>query len=586
MKTKNLINKCKALITLIALTAVIALPNTASAAIIFQDDDFHDIVSPGLHLDSDGDGSLTPSIKFGNDATASENGNITWDITNNEFDFDHSINVTGGIEASGYVNLSGASATRLREFNNATPSGNVLCTYDGEIAVNQSDNMVYICTTVSTSPPAAAGSVWTAVFSAGSYLRSDTSDSFTSGTLTLGAGTTLDATAGAIIIQNGTTTPATCTEGELFFETDANLFYVCSGTNTWSTTGSQDFESIFTTDADGILTTSDTLFGIATGTGEFDVTSTGLIDFNSASFTLDTTGTFSIDGVGASNVTTSTGNLTLSTTTSGDVDITGATNVDLASTAGDVTFTSGDDIIFDDAQLSSAVQLTDTATAIAATYGTSGIIDALNSLASTANGAGASNIGVEDSAGNYTATDVEGVLTEIAGQIGSGADNNEDLTFYPEYPDAVIWADGTNNKGKMESLYDDTNDEHSYRWTSQQATTQDMSIKFRFPLPPDFSANGDFTYKFRTGNTTEADNDVEVYLYNATNGPTLCASDTTNGSATWATGTLASATISGTCTGANALDAGDIMEIEVKLFDNTGATDFADIGVLKLVYTN
>lgn len=40
-----------------------------------------------------------------------------------------------------------------------------------------------------------------------------------------------------------------------------------------------------------------------------------------------------------------------------------------------------------------------------------------SALASTANGEGASLVGVEDSAGNYTATTVEGVLTEIDGRL-------------------------------------------------------------------------------------------------------------------------------------------------------------------------
>ncbi len=40
-----------------------------------------------------------------------------------------------------------------------------------------------------------------------------------------------------------------------------------------------------------------------------------------------------------------------------------------------------------------------------------------SSLASTANGLGSSMIGVEDSAGNFTATEVEGVLAELAGSI-------------------------------------------------------------------------------------------------------------------------------------------------------------------------
>ena len=40
-----------------------------------------------------------------------------------------------------------------------------------------------------------------------------------------------------------------------------------------------------------------------------------------------------------------------------------------------------------------------------------------DSLASVANGEGASMVGVEDAAGNYVATDVEGVLTEIDGRL-------------------------------------------------------------------------------------------------------------------------------------------------------------------------
>lgn len=50
-------------------------------------------------------------------------------------------------------------------------------------------------------------------------------------------------------------------------------------------------------------------------------------------------------------------------------------------------------------------------------------------LASTANGKGASLIGVEDAANNYTATTVEGVLAEIYGMLGSGAASG--ITYDP-----------------------------------------------------------------------------------------------------------------------------------------------------------
>ena len=61
-------------------------------------------------------------------------------------------------------------------------------------------------------------------------------------------------------------------------------------------------------------------------------------------------------------------------------------------------------------------------------------------LASTANGEGASLVGVEDSAGNFTATDVEGVLSELydlasvstgeTATVGAGGVTKGDLLYY------------------------------------------------------------------------------------------------------------------------------------------------------------
>ncbi|MCK5603939.1 hypothetical protein KAR91_18775, partial [Candidatus Pacearchaeota archaeon] len=206
-------------------------------------------------------------------------------------------------------------------------------------------------------------------------------------------------------------------------------------------------------------------------------------------------------------------------------------------------------------------------------------------------GEGAALVGVEDAGTYFTATTVEGALQELGSTTGSNAANVDTLVYYPEYPDAVIFQDGTNNRGTLEALYDDTNDEHYYNWASNQGTTQDIDIRFRFPLPADFVATGDLTFNYRTGTITEADNDVEIYVYNATDettgNPTLCASDVTNTSAnTWTTGIIAAATINTGCTGGTVLNAGDIVEIAIKLYDNTGTADFSDVGYLKLDYTN
>lgn len=536
----------------LALMTVLVSNGTAQAAILFQDDTFHDIESEAILIDSNGTGGDDTSIQFGNDAVASENGTINWNITTNTFEFDHQVDITGGLSSDGNVDFSAADQNLLR--NDADPNTNSACQTLGEVIINTTTNRLEVCTTTGVAGVA----VWSAP---------------------------------ATTIPTGAADPGTCSVGELFFNTTLGELRVCTAVNTFETAGPQDLESVYGHDADNTLTTSNGDFNIATGTGEFDVTSTGLIDFNADSFDMDLTGGFTVDAVGASNVTTDSGNLTLSTTTSGNVDVTGAddvnvtggTNVDLTSTAGDVTLTSGDDILFDDAQLTAPIQLTDTATGIAATFGTTGIIDALNSLASTANGEGASNVGVEDAGGYFTGTDVESALQELG---ADSAQNYEVLTFYPEYPDAVLFADGTANRGRMDALYDDTNDEHYYEWTSRNAALNDYDIRFRFPLPEDFTDVNDFTFRYRTGTAIAGDNRVDVTVNNDTDAAT-CGTSTSNTTANvWATGTITEATLETGCTAGTALDAGDIIEILVKLYDNSGAADFADIGFLSLGYDN
>ena len=65
---------------------------------------------------------------------------------------------------------------------------------------------------------------------------------------------------------------------------------------------------------------------------------------------------------------------------------------------------------------------------------------------------------------------------------------------------------------------------------------------------------------------------------------TSCGSDATNanGAATFATGQITKATIDGACT----LTAGDLILIEVKLYDNNVASTFADVGYITLDYDN
>lgn len=453
----------------VMLTTLLMGNSVASAAILFQDDDFHDISSEGILIDNDGAGASDTIIQFGADAVSTENGTITWDITLNEFLFDNTVDIDGDLDVSGNADFTDATQFHLREVADEAAAD---CTTIDELVLDTAENRIYVCTVIG-SP-----------------------------------GTWVGADSGSV----------------------------------------DDFESVYGNDGDSTLTTSGGDFNIAPGVGEFDVTSTGLIDFNVDSFDL--------------------------------------------TTVGDINLTAGDDILFDDAQLSAPIQLTDTATGIDATFGTTGIIDALNTLTTTTTGEGASNVGIEDAGTFFTGTDVEAALQELGTATTSGSAENEVLTFYPEYPDAVVFQDGSANRGRLDSDYDDTNDEHLYRWTTRQSSAQDIDLRFRFSLPDDFTDVNDFTFRYRTGTAVEASNDVEIGVYNATNetagDPTLCGADAANNSAdTWTTGTITEATLETGCTGGTALDSGDIIEVLVKLIDATSASStFADIGFLTLDYDN
>lgn len=556
--------------------------NTAQAAILFQDDDFHDIPSEAILIDSDGAGANDTSVQFGNDGTASENGTINWDITLNEFQFDNTVDITGDLDVSGNADFTDATEFHLREVADEAAA---TCTTIDELVLDTTENRIYVCTAVG-SPGTWVGADAGSSQDFEDVYATDGDDTLTTSggdftvdtgggdqNFTLGAGE-FDITGTGLLDFNAGSFDMDLTGG---FAVDAG-----AASNLTTSAGDLSLEATAgSTNITGGEAAADAInIDASNAAGGIDV------DAGTGGIAMDTTGVFSVDGVGNSNVTTDSGNLALETTTSGDVDITGADNVDVTSTAGDVTLTAGDDMIFDDAQLTGNVQLTETATDFDATFSSDGIIDNLNSFASTATGEGASNVGIEDAGGFFTGTDTEAALQELGAVSGSNAAENEVLTFYPEYPDAVLFADGSDNRGRMDALYDDTNDEHHYRWTTRRPAIQDFDIRFRFPLPDDFSDTNDFTFRYRTGTAVAGDNTVDVTVNNDTDSAT-CGSSTGNTTAgTWATGTITEATLETGCTGGSALDAGDIMEVIVKLYDTSGAGDFADIGFLTLDYDN
>jgi len=514
----------------------------SQAAILFQDDDFSIDYSEGFIFNVDDTGDQDVTIQLGNDGT---DATIIWGDALNELqigDGTSSIFIDSdtwdissagvasgftGITSTGLIDLSGASGVRLRE--SSSPNTLAACTTTGEVIVNTTSNRLEVCTTTGVAGVA----VWTAP---------------------------------APAVPSGATDPLTCSPGDLFFNTTSSTLQVCTAADTWNTAGPQDFEDIYAYDADGTLTTSDGDFTINSGTGDviidsanWNVTAGG--DLDAASITsngaLTADGTTTLNGIvnigdGGDAVSINSSSWDISTAGAAS----GFTTIDAS---GNIT-TSGGDLFI------GAIGLGDAG------------VDNTTS--------GASLVGTFDEFDNSASTNVQDVLDDFDALIGSNAANVETLLFYPEYPDAVIYQDGTNNKGLLESLFDNVNAEPYYQWTSNQGTTQDIDVRFRFVLPADFVASGDFTFRYRTGTVTEADNDVEVTFYNVTDAAT-CASDTTNTSAAvWATGTITAATIDAGCTAGTALDAGDVVEIQLKLMDNNGAPDYANVGYLQFDYTN
>jgi hypothetical protein len=158
------------------------------------------------------------------------------------------------------------------------------------------------------------------------------------------------------------------------------------------------------------------------------------------------------------------------------------------------------------------------------------------------------------------------------------------MTFEPEYPNAVVFQDGTSNNGKLEALYDNTNREHYYRWTTKKNASHDIDIRFRYELPADFSADGSMTLRLRTDTTTAGDNSAAILVRNDTDNAQCHSDGATTGAVagTWETVTISAGEMSAVCTN----DPGDIIEVQLKLAADNTSSGGTDVGTLVFNYTN
>ncbi|PIV90262.1 hypothetical protein COW46_05285 [Candidatus Gracilibacteria bacterium CG17_big_fil_post_rev_8_21_14_2_50_48_13] len=295
---------------LLATAALVSLTlSTASARVLFQNDTEFQMDADNLVINNDNDvttGQLY--IKFNNSGTSSENGFINWDIDNSKFIINDAIDFTGTATLIGEFNATGSASFRMRQTSDVV-DGSTLCTYVDELALDTTEDVIYVCTDETTD-------TWTKL-SAAATVNSGAADP------TCNAGAA----------------------GDLFYNTTSQRLKYCDGT-TWQTVGPQDFEEVFATDADGTLTTGNANFTIDTGTANsifnsatFDVNATtidltgttvnvtGNIDLNSTNWDITSAGA-------ATFVSTTTGDLTAT----GDVNLSGASSVRTRETA-DITTT-------------------------------------------------------------------------------------------------------------------------------------------------------------------------------------------------------------------------------------------------------
>jgi hypothetical protein len=599
----------------ITITATVADPSNNYTTTAADTSAAGTLVATGANL-AGGVLGDTVDLQFGNDGSDAlisydpNNQNLTLSAPGGMFDF-----TDDSLRTSGVVQFQGASEFHIREETNEATAA---CTTVGEILLDTGENRIYVCT--ATGSPG----TWAASDSGSSQDFDDVYDISQSG-----GNLTMEIDNGSLNFNITTADSFTIQDGGVaigeFTGAGAVLFDPTSGQNFDVTTlGAGDIVllSADDIDVDGATFNLDT-----TSTFSLDGVGASNITTDSGNLTLNTTTSGDVDITGTTNVDIASTNGDITFAAGDDVIFDDAQLVgvvQLTDTATDWAATLAGDGIIDNINSftlttngngASNVGIEDASTwfagaeveaalnEIEALFGSTtsstfnftednvladndavyAALDKLDlewgDLGSTNNGEGASMVGIEDVGTYFTGTDVEAALQELGADISN---NYEDLTFYPEYPDATVFQDGSNNKGTLEGLYDDTEKTGYYNWTTTKGAVHDIDIRFQFPLPTDFSATGDFTYRYRTGTATEAQNDLEIRLYEvAPTSETLCGSDVAgNFGTSWATGTIAAGSITG-CT----LAAGDIVEVRIKLFSDNTASAAADIGEITWNYT-
>lgn len=178
---------------------------------------------------------------------------------------------------------------------------------------------------------------------------------------------------------------------------------------------------------------------------------------------------------------------------------------------------------------------------------------------------------------------IQGDLTVVGTVNGQTlGPRNRSLQFQPLFPDTVPVGDGSDNKGKLEIFFEDTDGAAApdnfnyYQWTTKQNTLQDFDIVMRVRLPDDFNAFQavPMNLRYRTANNVLTDNRIDVEVQDST-GTTVPGM--TGNTALNTAGVFASTDIT---FGGGTFTPGTEMTIIIKVTARTGF--FADVSDLNI----
>jgi hypothetical protein len=283
---------------------------------------------------------------------------------------------------------------------------------------------------------------------------------------------------------------------------DPNKEYICNDTNSaatrWVATNGGDATTLDNLDSTQFLR-SDTSDSYTSGTLTFDP-GTGVV-FNTTNVTLPgtTSDTFNINNDAAAGDTSTlsfgdgSGQLIWDGTTS--TFSTGSGNnltVNGTTTSNSLVVNSGGSIDLNNNQVQN---LTMENVAVLPGSPTTGRLLYLTANDTTAPGC---SVAVPCTPGAYYFNGTKWVKDSADGASAT-------LEFSPQYKDGVVRPDGTNNVGTMSSDTDATNNRNYYRWTTSNATLQDIDVVVDTRLPDDFggfAASNALQYDIRSNDNS------------------------------------------------------------------------------------